>query len=62
MTAGAPKRRLPWAYRFLAVLLRPVLMRVTKRDWRGLENIPAEGGFVAPWLTNPPCSGDPSAG
>jgi len=46
VTAGAPKRRLPWAYRLLAVLLRPVLMRVTKRDWRGLENIPAEGGFV----------------
>jgi 1-acyl-sn-glycerol-3-phosphate acyltransferase len=46
VTAGAPKRRLPWAYRFLAFLLRPLLMRVTKRDWRGLENIPAEGGFV----------------
>ena len=46
MTAGARKRRLPWAYRFVAFVLRPLLMRVTKRDWRGLENIPAEGGFV----------------
>ena len=46
MTAGAPKRRLPWAYRLVALLLRPLLMWVTKRDWRGLENIPAEGGFV----------------
>ena len=46
MTAGARKRRLPWAYRSVAFVLRPLLMRVTKRDWRGLENIPAEGGFV----------------
>lgn len=46
MTAGARKRRLPWAYRSAAFVLRPLLMRVTKRDWRGLENIPAEGGFV----------------
>lgn len=46
MTAGAPKRRLPLAYRLVALVLRPLLMRVTKRDWRGLENIPAEGGFV----------------
>ena len=43
MTAGARKRRLPWAYRFVALVLRPILMRVTKRDWRGLENIPAVG-------------------
>jgi len=46
VTAGARTRRLPWAYRFVALVLRPLLMRVTKRDWRGLENIPAEGGFV----------------
>jgi 1-acyl-sn-glycerol-3-phosphate acyltransferase len=30
----------------VAFVLRPLLMSVTKRDWRGLENIPAEGGFV----------------
>ena len=46
MTAGARKRRLPWAYRLAALLLRPLLMGLTKRDWRGLENLPAEGGFV----------------
>jgi 1-acyl-sn-glycerol-3-phosphate acyltransferase len=46
VTAGARTRRLPWAYRFVAFVLRPVLMRVTRRDWRGVENIPAEGGFV----------------
>lgn len=38
--------RLPVAYRVLAFLLRPLLMVLTKRDWRGLEHIPAEGGFV----------------
>lgn len=46
MTAGARSRRLPWAYRFVAFMLRPLLMGLTKRDWRGLENLPAEGGFV----------------
>jgi 1-acyl-sn-glycerol-3-phosphate acyltransferase len=46
VTAGARRRRLPLAYRFAALVLRPLLMRVTKRDWRGVENIPAEGGFV----------------
>jgi 1-acyl-sn-glycerol-3-phosphate acyltransferase len=28
-------------------ILRPLLMVLTKRDWRGAENIPATGGFVA---------------
>ena len=46
MTGGARNKRLPWAYRLAALLLRPLLMALTKRDWRGLENIPAEGGFV----------------
>ncbi|WP_374969965.1 lysophospholipid acyltransferase family protein [Terrabacter sp. BE26] len=46
MTVGARKRQLPLAYRLVALVLRPVLMRITRRDWRGLENIPAEGGFV----------------
>jgi 1-acyl-sn-glycerol-3-phosphate acyltransferase len=34
------------AYRLIALVLRPLLMALTKRDWRGLENLPAEGGFV----------------
>jgi 1-acyl-sn-glycerol-3-phosphate acyltransferase len=46
VTVGARKRQLPRAYRLVALVLRPVLMRITRRDWRGLENIPAEGGFV----------------
>ncbi|EWT00163.1 glycerol acyltransferase [Intrasporangium oryzae NRRL B-24470] len=44
--SGARRRRLPFAYRFAALLLRPLLMALTKRDWRGVENLPAEGGFV----------------
>ncbi|GAB3057979.1 lysophospholipid acyltransferase family protein [Intrasporangium mesophilum] len=43
---GARRRRLPGAYRLAAFLLRPLFMVLTKRDWRGAENFPAEGGFV----------------
>ena len=43
---GARPRRLPWAYRFAALLLRRPLLLLTKRDWRGVENLPKEGGFV----------------
>ncbi len=28
-------------------MLRPLLMVLTRRDWRGAEHIPADGGFVA---------------
>jgi 1-acyl-sn-glycerol-3-phosphate acyltransferase len=34
-------------YRLAVVLLRPLLMVVTRRDWRGAEHVPADGGFVA---------------
>jgi 1-acyl-sn-glycerol-3-phosphate acyltransferase len=40
-------RALPFAYRFVVAILRPLLMVLTKRDWRGMENLPATGGFVA---------------
>jgi 1-acyl-sn-glycerol-3-phosphate acyltransferase len=40
-------RALPFAYRFVVAILRPLLMVLTKRDWRGAENLPATGGFVA---------------
>lgn len=36
------------AYRNVARILRPPLMAMTKRDWRGAENLPGEGeGFIA---------------
>ena len=39
-------RNLNPAYKFAAVVVRPVVRRVTKQDWSGHEHIPAEGGFV----------------
>ena len=41
-----PDRQLPKSYLFLATLVRSVLMMVTRRDWRGAENLPISGGFV----------------
>ncbi len=43
-TSGRPD--LPFAYRFAVGILRPLLMVLTKRDWRGAENLPRTGGFV----------------
>jgi 1-acyl-sn-glycerol-3-phosphate acyltransferase len=34
-------------YRLAAVVLRPPIVVLTKRDWRGGEHIPRDGGFVA---------------
>ena len=36
-------RNLNPAYKFAAVVVRPVVRRVTKQDWSGHEHIPAEG-------------------
>ncbi len=44
--SGARPTRPPVVYRLLALVLRPLLMALTKRDWRGLEHIPERGGFV----------------
>jgi 1-acyl-sn-glycerol-3-phosphate acyltransferase len=35
----------PW-YAFAVAVLRPLLMVLTRRDWRGTENLPPEGGVV----------------
>ena len=40
------RRPLPLAYRIVVAIVRPLLMVLTKRDWRGAEHIPQEGGFV----------------
>ncbi len=40
------RSRPPLAYRAVVAVFRPLLMLLTKRDWRGQENLPAEGGFV----------------
>ncbi|MDF3145877.1 lysophospholipid acyltransferase family protein [Streptomyces sp. T21Q-yed] len=41
-----PRRRIGFWYRFAAVLCKPPLVVLIKRDWRGMEHIPAEGGFI----------------
>ncbi|MEO7131859.1 MAG: lysophospholipid acyltransferase family protein [Dermatophilaceae bacterium] len=43
---GTHHPRLPLAYRIAAEMLRPLMLLLTKRDWRGTENFPREGGFV----------------
>jgi 1-acyl-sn-glycerol-3-phosphate acyltransferase len=37
---------LPRTTRAVEALLRPPLALITRKDYRGLENLPAEGGFV----------------
>lgn len=39
-------RRIGAAYRFAAGVLRPPLAAFTRREWQGMEHLPAEGGFV----------------
>ncbi|MCQ4084223.1 1-acyl-sn-glycerol-3-phosphate acyltransferase [Streptomyces sp. RB6PN25] len=40
------RRRIGFWYRLAAVIAKPWLIVLFKRDWRGMENIPAEGGFI----------------
>jgi 1-acyl-sn-glycerol-3-phosphate acyltransferase len=39
-------RRIGPAYRLAVIVLKPVLLLVTKRNWRGAENLPATGGVI----------------
>jgi 1-acyl-sn-glycerol-3-phosphate acyltransferase len=41
-----PERQLPRSYRGIAAVVRPLMMLVTRRDWKGAENFPSSGGFV----------------
>ncbi|WP_181766213.1 lysophospholipid acyltransferase family protein [Streptomyces albidus (ex Kaewkla and Franco 2022)] len=40
------RRRIGFWYRLAAVLLKPPLVVFFKRDWRGMEHIPENGGFI----------------
>ncbi|ARF57603.1 lysophospholipid acyltransferase family protein [Streptomyces gilvosporeus] len=40
------RRRIGFWYRLAAVICKPPLVVLFKRDWRGMEHIPAEGGFI----------------
>ena len=42
----ARPRRIGFWYRLAVVILRPILMVLTKRDWRGAEHLPPNGGIV----------------
>lgn len=35
------------AYRNIARVLRPVMLAITARDWRGVEHLRQDGGFIA---------------
>ena len=38
--------RLGFAYRMAAVILRPIMMLITRRDWRGTSNLDVDSGMV----------------
>ncbi|MBH1933959.1 1-acyl-sn-glycerol-3-phosphate acyltransferase [Streptomyces sp. AV19] len=40
------RHRIGFWYRFTAVLAKPPLVVLFKREWRGMEHIPADGGFI----------------
>ncbi|MEU1628393.1 lysophospholipid acyltransferase family protein [Streptomyces sp. NPDC020096] len=40
------RRRIGFWYRLAAVIAKPWLIVFFKRDWRGMENIPTDGGFI----------------
>jgi 1-acyl-sn-glycerol-3-phosphate acyltransferase len=44
--AGVARQKLGWAYAFCVAILRPVLLLLTRRDWRHTEKLPATGGCV----------------
>ncbi|GAB2615785.1 hypothetical protein GCM10027168_55330 [Streptomyces capparidis] len=41
-----PRRRIGFWYRLAAAIAKPPLVLLFRRDWRGTEHIPAEGGFI----------------
>ncbi|MET7641671.1 lysophospholipid acyltransferase family protein [Streptomyces sp. NPDC005438] len=41
------RRKFGFWYRLAAVLVKPPMLLLFKRDWRGTEHIPADGGFIA---------------
>lgn len=52
-------RHAPFAYRFAAGVLRPMMMALTRRDWQGAEHLPKSGGYVV--VTNHNSHLDPLA-
>ena len=45
--AAAPARIRPGSwFRFAVVVIKPILLVFTRRDWRGTENVPRSGGVI----------------
>ncbi|GAA3745249.1 lysophospholipid acyltransferase family protein [Salinactinospora qingdaonensis] len=40
------RRESPWVKAIVVALVRPILAAVTRRDWRGKDNVPREGGVI----------------
>ncbi|GCD42755.1 lysophospholipid acyltransferase family protein [Streptomyces paromomycinus] len=40
------RRRIGFWYRLAAVICKPPLLVLFKRDWQGMEHVPADGGFI----------------
>src|SRR3954447_1392838 len=40
------RQRLGFWYRLVIGIAKPLLLVLTKREWRGAENVPAEGGII----------------
>ncbi|MEU9124255.1 lysophospholipid acyltransferase family protein [Streptomyces sp. NPDC048506] len=40
------RRRIGFWYRLAAVICKPPLLVLFKRDWQGMEHIPGDGGFI----------------
>lgn len=40
------RRRIGFWYRLAALICKPLLLVLFKRDWRGMEHIPEHGGFI----------------
>lgn len=40
------RQRVGFWYRLVIVIVKPLMFVLTKRDWRGMENVPSEGGII----------------
>lgn len=46
MQRGRRRQRLGFWYRLVICVVKPLMLVLTKRDWRGAENIPDDGGII----------------
>jgi 1-acyl-sn-glycerol-3-phosphate acyltransferase len=40
------RQRLGFWYRFVITVVKPLLLLLTKKDWRGMDNVPLDGGII----------------